>query len=100
MTIAPAAAARYTALDEVRLRLRGFGKRITSDAARSAVALAAVRDERDGHARLASADAHVRDAVGRGAEVRVRRPRAADVVDERVRLRIQRRRADVLIPPV
>ena len=94
------AAAGAPALDEVGLRLRGVGNRIAALRAKAVVALVAVVDERHGHARLAAADADVRNAVRRRAEVGMRGPRAADEVDERIRLRIERRAGDLLVPPV
>ena len=68
--------------------------------AKPAIAFVAVVDERDRRARLAAADADVRNAVRRRTEVRMERARAADEVDERVRLRIDRRAGDLLVPPV
>jgi len=79
---------------------RGVGRRPTLGTAAARVALVAIVHERDGGARLRAADAHVGDAVRRRVEVGMRRAGASDAVDERRRLRIDRRCADVLIPSV
>src|SRR5438128_2396628 len=100
MAIAVEAAARHPALDEVRLRLRGVGNRIARLASIPRVALAAVVDEGHRGARRGPAHADVRDAVRRRTEVGMRRARPSNEVDVRIRPRIDRRAADLLIPPV
>src|SRR5690349_1074284 len=100
MTIAVRAAAWHAALDVVRLRARRVWNRITGLAAPARIALVAVAHERDGRARFRLPDAHVRDAVRRRAEIGMGSARAPDAVDERGRLRVDGRAADVLIPPV
>src|SRR4029077_4245778 len=68
--------------------------------AEARIAFAAVIDKGDRHAGLAAADARVGDAVRRRPEVGMRAARAPDEVDVGVRLRIDRRRRNVLVPPV
>ncbi len=93
-----------------RLRLRLLGNRIAGRTARRAgVALLAVVDERHRHERLAAGHDDVRDPVdgvwigwiaGRAAPVGMQPACAADVIDERLAVRIDRRLADVEVPPV
>ena len=109
MTIAAGAAARNAPFDVVRLRLRFFRNRIAGRTPRRpGIALAAVRRPRRLHERLIAGHDDVRNAVRRRPEIRMDLPRRArtrrgppaDEIDERRRLRIERRGADVLVPPV
>ena len=84
------------------------GNRIAGQPGRTGVALAAVSDKRQRHARLSTIDDDVGEAVWRRTEIgmqtpdggRIRRRSAADEVDQRRRARIDRRRRDVQVPPV
>ena len=100
MPVAVGAATRRAAFDVIRLRLGRFRNRIATFASISVIALRPVRDERDGNSGLGRADAHVRNAIRRRAEVRMQPAIASDEIDEGGRLRIDRRARDVLIPPV
>src|SRR5258705_12364547 len=100
MAIAAGSTAGHTTLDEVRLRLRSVRHRITVLPAKSGIALAAVIDEGDRHTRLAAADSDIRNAVRRRAKVGMGAASAPDEVDVCIRLRIDRRGRNGLVPPV
>ena len=100
VAIAARPAAWHSALDEARLRRRDRRNRISGLAAEAAVAFAAVGDEGHRDARLAAADADIRDPVRWRSEVRMRRARAPDEVEVRARLWIDWGVRDVEIPPV
>ena len=101
MPIAIGAAAGAAALDEVRLRLRRVRNRVAALRARSRCRFRR-RSRRTSPARAARCRrrrrTECRTAAGRSRDAE--RPRAADEVDERVGLRIDRRAGDLLVPPV
>ena len=106
--VARRAAAGHAALDVVVLGARFDGNRVAGQSRRAAVALAAVAHERQRHARLIAGHDDVRDAVGMRSEIGVqpadrggvRRRPAADPADQLSRTRVDRRAADVHVPPV
>ena len=86
--VAIGAAARLAALDVVPLRFCRRGNRIATLAAISRVALGAVCDEGDRHARLSGSHTHVWNAVRRRPEVGMQPAIAPDKTDVRARPRI------------
>src|SRR5262249_49060790 len=100
VTITAGSPTSDTSFDEIGLRPCGVRNRITILAAGASVAFVAVIHERDRDARLAAAHSYIWNAVRRRTEVRMRSTRASNEIDVGVRLWIDRRRRNVLVPPV
>jgi hypothetical protein len=108
MTVARGTAARDVALDVVRLRLCLHRDRITRKARAAGIALTAVCDERQRHARLVARHHDVGNAIRRRTKVGMQAPNRgrssrrapADPCDQLRGTRIDGRPRDLEVPPV